>query len=81
MQYDFYFEKAGNSQQFWYRMTLMLLIFSPIAALVGPCVQLVLQDRAMQQRFQFVGVTVGAWLFAVSLILIAGVPLSDFLFD
>ena len=81
MQYDSYFAKAGDSQQFWYRMTLMLIILSPIAALAAPCLQLVWRDRPMRQRYQFVGITVGAWLVSFSLVLIAGVPLSDFLFD
>lgn len=81
MQYDGYFEKAGGLAQFWYRMTLYLMILSPIAALVGPCIQLVWQNRPMRRRLHFVGVTIGAWLVAVSLLLITGVPISDFLFD
>ena len=81
MQYDFYFEKAGKSQQFWYKMTLMLIIFSPIAALFCPWLQLVWRNRPMRQRYQYVGVTAAAWLMAFSLLTIAGVPIIDFLFD
>jgi hypothetical protein len=81
MQYDFYFEKAGSSQQFWYQVTLMLIFFSPIAALVCPWLQVVGRNRPMRQRFQYVGVTVATWLVAISVVLIAGVPIDDFLFD
>ncbi len=81
MQYDSYFDKAGDVEQFWYRVTLLLIIFSPIAALVGPCFQLLWRNRPMRRRIHFVGVTMGVWLLAVSLLFIVGVPISDFVFD
>jgi NADH:ubiquinone oxidoreductase subunit 3 (subunit A) len=81
MQYDFYFEKAGGSQQFWYRVTLMLILFSPIAVLLCPWLQLVWRNRPMRQRFQYVGVTAATWFVVFSVLLIAGVPILDFLFD
>ena len=81
MQYDFYFEKARSTQQLWYKMTLMLIILTPVAAFLGPWLQLAWQNRPMRQRFLYVGVTVATWLVAFSALLIAGVPIGDFLFD
>lgn len=81
MQYDSYFEKTGSSQQFWYTLTLMLMILSPIAAIFCPLLQLVWPNKPLQQRIQFVVVTIASWLVVFFVLAMAGVPIHDFLFD
>lgn len=81
MQNEFYFEKTGESEQFWYQVTLMLILFSPIAGFFCPCLQLVSRNRPMRQRLQYLGVTIAIWHVAFLVLLIAGVPIIDFLFD
>ena len=81
MQYDFYFEKASYWQQFWYNTTLLLIVGSPLVILLTPLIQLAWPRGTAHQRVRLVAATVLVWLAILLLLIVANVPVIDYLID
>ena len=81
MSYDFYYETKDSVQQFWYDVTLFMLILSPLVFLFCICVQSAWNRGPNKGRWRYPAITVALWATAPVFAEIANIPIMDYLID